>query len=447
MSTTPYLLRLAWRGAPVLALAGLFALLDRGFVVPYGLLMRAIFDTITGEAAAGLNVWTLIAILTVANWFALIVVRPVGRVATQFLQGLLEGRLQRNLIETLLESRSTATGISAGGMLNRFRDDVEALTAPVLKVATIFGVTVSGAASIYIMATIDPLITVVALLPGGAGLRLHQGARRPDRRRPAADPGDDGPGLILPRRVPGRRPGHPGGERRRARGGTLPEPERRAAHSRPEGGHPRWPHALRERQHGRGHDGHTSRPGGAAHARRLVHRRRLRAVRHHDRRELHGFPDAGSGRVPGGAAAVPGLPGAAGRDGPGVAAADRGARRLAARAGPDPGGALPGQDRRAPARIGRAGQPDVQASGVRSWHRGRQSAGAPRVVRRGHGKDRLGQDDAPGGAARSAAAGRRRDQAQRQARRQPVGRVRAAPCAPTRRRRRGSSATPCAPTS
>ena len=166
MSTTPYLLRLAWRGAPVLALASLFALIDRGFVVPYALLMRAIFDTITGEAAAGLNVWTLIAILTAANWLSLVVVVPVGRVATQFLQGLLEGRLQRNLIETLLESRPTGTGISAGGMLNRFRDDVEALTAPVLQLATIFGVTVSGIASIYIMVTIDPLITVVGLLPG-----------------------------------------------------------------------------------------------------------------------------------------------------------------------------------------------------------------------------------------------------------------------------------------
>ena len=51
-------------------------------------------------------------------------------------------------------------------MLNRFRDDVEALTAPVLQLATIFGVTVSGIASIYIMVTIDPLITVVGLLPG-----------------------------------------------------------------------------------------------------------------------------------------------------------------------------------------------------------------------------------------------------------------------------------------
>ena len=166
MSTTPYLLRLAWRGAPVLALAGLFALIDRGFVVPYALLMRAIFDTITGEAAAGLNVWTLIAILAAANWFSLVVVVPVGRVATQFLRGLLEGRVQRNLIETLLERRPTGTGISAGDMLNRFRDDVEALTAPVLALPTIFGVAVSGAVSIYIMASIDPLITVVALLPG-----------------------------------------------------------------------------------------------------------------------------------------------------------------------------------------------------------------------------------------------------------------------------------------
>ena len=166
MSTTPYLLRLAWRGAPVMALACLFALLDWGFVIPLALLIRAIFDTITGDASVGLNVWTLIAIMTAANWVDLIVVRPVGGVVTQFLQGLLEGRLQRNLIETLLESRPAGTGISAGGMLNRFRDDVEALTTPVLKLATIFGVTVSGSVSIYIMASIDPLITVVALLPG-----------------------------------------------------------------------------------------------------------------------------------------------------------------------------------------------------------------------------------------------------------------------------------------
>ena len=130
MNTMPYLLRLAWRGAPVFALASLFALFNWGYVVPAALATRAIFDAIAGDAVVGLNVWTLIVIFTVANWIHLIVVRPVEAVSIKFLQGLLEGTIQRNLLQTILESRPNVSSMSAGGMLNRFRDDVEALVEP-----------------------------------------------------------------------------------------------------------------------------------------------------------------------------------------------------------------------------------------------------------------------------------------------------------------------------
>ena len=162
----PYLIRLAWRGAPVFALTGLLSLLNWGYVIPSALIIREIFDAITGEAAVGLNLWTLIVIWTVANWFHTIVVVPFDGVSAKFLQGLIEGTLQRNLLETVLESRPKGTTISDGDVLNRFRDDVEALVEPVIQLTLIFGVGVSGIVAIYIMATIDPVITLVALLPG-----------------------------------------------------------------------------------------------------------------------------------------------------------------------------------------------------------------------------------------------------------------------------------------
>ena len=166
MNTMPYLIRLAWRGAPVFALTGLLSLLNWGYVIPSALIIRAIFDAITGEAVVGLNLWTLIVIWTVANWFHTIVVVPFDGVSAKFLQGLIEGTLQRNLLETVLQSRPKGSTIGAGDVLNRFRDDVEALVQPVIQLTLIFGVGVSGIVAIYIMATIDPVITLVALLPG-----------------------------------------------------------------------------------------------------------------------------------------------------------------------------------------------------------------------------------------------------------------------------------------
>ena len=166
MKTRRYLLRLALYGAPWFAVASLFSILDWGGGVVGGLFLRAVFDTITGDSVAGINVWTLIAVLTVLNWVSLIIVRPVGQTSAQFLQGLLEGLMQRNLIETILESRPTGTPMSAGGVLNRFRDDVEALVEPVLQLTVISGVVISVGAAIFVMARIDPLITVIAFLPG-----------------------------------------------------------------------------------------------------------------------------------------------------------------------------------------------------------------------------------------------------------------------------------------
>ncbi len=135
-------------------------------VIVSGLILKAVFDTLTGEADAGLNVYTLLAIWTAANWFVMIGLWTGSHVGGQFLLGLLQGRLQRNLFEALLSSRPSRQRLSSGEMINRFRDDVEAAVQPTFMVAEFIGMAVAFAFAVFIMVRIEPVITLFAFLPG-----------------------------------------------------------------------------------------------------------------------------------------------------------------------------------------------------------------------------------------------------------------------------------------
>ena len=130
------------------------------------LIIKVVFDTITGHSDVGLSVYTLRAIWSAMAWVQMIGFWTVGRVGEEFLTGLLHGLIQRNLFETLLADRPSRRGLSSGDMLNRFRDDVEAAVAPTLMVADLIGLAVSFGIAIFIMVSINVWITLVAFIPG-----------------------------------------------------------------------------------------------------------------------------------------------------------------------------------------------------------------------------------------------------------------------------------------
>ena len=166
MSTTGYLLRL-WRHSLLLYIGGsLASTVQWGFgILVLGMLVRAIFDAITVGPSASADVYTLCAVFMVLNVVGNMLVNPMSSISEEVLTGVLQSRLQRNLFKTMLDHRPVQGGPSPGETLNRYRDDVEAAAKPMLLVAEMTGMVVALGAAAYVMASIDPLITVAAFLP------------------------------------------------------------------------------------------------------------------------------------------------------------------------------------------------------------------------------------------------------------------------------------------
>lgn len=137
----------------------------QGTGVVTGLLLKAIFDTITGDAQAGFDVYTLLAFMAVLNLVSLVVFQNGFWNLNEFLKNLLHARLQSNLLHTVLSDRPQRLGPSSGEMLNRFRDDVTEAVEPIFLGTLFIGSAVSLGVGVYVMASIDSTITVVALVP------------------------------------------------------------------------------------------------------------------------------------------------------------------------------------------------------------------------------------------------------------------------------------------
>ena len=166
MSIRPYILRLVWQNAPGFIAVTIIATLYQGGGVVTGLLLKAIFDAITGDAQVGFDVYTLIAFFAAFNSVSLLVFQNGIWNLNEFLRNLVHGRLQRNLLSTILTNRPQRPGLSPGEMLNRFRDDVAEAVEPVFLATILLGSAIGLVAGIYVMARIDPAITLVALIPG-----------------------------------------------------------------------------------------------------------------------------------------------------------------------------------------------------------------------------------------------------------------------------------------
>ena len=179
MTARSYMLRLVWNDLPGFAVVVVIAILYQGQYVVGGLLQKVIFDALTDGAQAGFDVYTLIAFYTAFNTLNLLGFQYGFRVGNDFLMSLVHGRIQRNLLTITLTTRPQRPGLSQGEMLNRLRDDVEEAVEPIFLATLLTGAAVGLLAGIYVMARIDPVITMVALLPGVAvfGITRALGSR------------------------------------------------------------------------------------------------------------------------------------------------------------------------------------------------------------------------------------------------------------------------------
>ena len=130
-----------------------------------GLLIKLIFDSLSGQAAAGANAWTFVALLTLLN-FTRIGTFAGGIWLWATLWHKLGLLVRRNLLAYLMTAVGSRTlPESPGELVSRFRDDVDDVTEYVESLVDAGGLYLYAVIAIVVMLAIDPLITVVVILP------------------------------------------------------------------------------------------------------------------------------------------------------------------------------------------------------------------------------------------------------------------------------------------
>ncbi len=162
-------LKLIWRMIsyrPGLYLANQLAWLA-AYLLPIavGLVTRALFDTLSGSAQAGYNVWTLVALFAALSTSRVIMIYAgiLAHVKQEFVMG---GFLQRNLLNGILRRPGArAISVSPGEAISVFRDDVGQVREGLSWMVDVINSVTRSITSIVIMAMISPRLTLFVLLP------------------------------------------------------------------------------------------------------------------------------------------------------------------------------------------------------------------------------------------------------------------------------------------
>ena len=141
-----------------------------------GLIVRAFFDALTGGAPiqfhtiqfeAGTLIWLFLAATLAAQLST-----QVYAATNVYFYGALGALLRRNLVQGMLEGSGRRQQESAGEIIDRFDNDVDAVVEPVWEMVGLPGHLVSAVLALAVLLSIDPLITAVAFVPVVAVLAL-----------------------------------------------------------------------------------------------------------------------------------------------------------------------------------------------------------------------------------------------------------------------------------
>jgi ATP-binding cassette subfamily B protein len=177
MTTGSYILRIiAWRRAEFVKTCLAWTIFH---VTPlaYALLIKAIFDTLSGRAPVGRNPWTFIAILASAYLLRLIDFVYCFQLFSHY-NYRLYAFLRRNMLDYLM----TAGGArilpeSPSGAVTRFRDDISDINLYIERWVDIWGNLAYSVFAIALLFWIDPIIAALVCVPLFAGtmvIRLLQ---------------------------------------------------------------------------------------------------------------------------------------------------------------------------------------------------------------------------------------------------------------------------------
>ena len=154
------------RFSPGAFIAALLCAVARfGLPVPLGLVTRAVFDTLTGKAPAGVSLGGVIALLVVVE-----IAGVLSGAGLSFAWGSLKqtdmALLRKNLLREVLRApAAVALPESSGAALSRFRDDVEEVAESIDAWLDLAGRSVTVIVALAIMLRINATITLAAFLP------------------------------------------------------------------------------------------------------------------------------------------------------------------------------------------------------------------------------------------------------------------------------------------
>lgn len=158
----------------------------------FGLIMRTFFDTLSGAAQTGWNIWTLVA-LFLATRVGVQLAEMGAAGSSAYHASLIHVLLQRNLFRTLLRVTGHALPYSSGELVNRFAEDTGAVAEPIFIATYGTGFVISTTVTLWVLLSINVQLTIIAFLPAlfsvlvmnGMGKwleRFHQQAREATER-------------------------------------------------------------------------------------------------------------------------------------------------------------------------------------------------------------------------------------------------------------------------
>lgn len=165
MTSIGYMLRLfAWRPFEFVRNCVVWTICHT-LPLAYALLVKAIFDTLSGKASVGYNLWTLLTILTMAYAARQTALGFGFRFFARYHLAV-QAFFRRNLLDYLMNGRGARIlPESPSGALSSFRDDVDDICDYAESWIDVWGALVYGVGAIAILFWIDPAIAAIVCTP------------------------------------------------------------------------------------------------------------------------------------------------------------------------------------------------------------------------------------------------------------------------------------------
>lgn len=173
----PFVWQLLRRDARLYVLSAVLQTARLGFTMLPGLIVREIFNNLSGAHPAGWNIWTLCALLIGAALTRGAVLLWAIFVENTGLMRATNRLREQGLAQLLTRPASPALRLASGDLLNRLGADTRAIGDELRALLLLFGISVSALIALAIMVSIAPVLALVASVPVILATFLFQAAR------------------------------------------------------------------------------------------------------------------------------------------------------------------------------------------------------------------------------------------------------------------------------